>query len=215
MVCLVPYYVWIMNRLKDWLHSATNSNVFCVYTKRKLLGFLSSTMMLSFKRDSLYFPELRVAFVQIHFFSFFFFCKNAPESHLGTFTSLKERCAWRAWQCSNHSNQHYFSGQRCSDKTRVGAEPTNLDARWALWPSPGTPPTACRPTQCDGCLRVSADIVAGIIAPPRPSTREIFSRTFFSAHHLWDATEQEHSHTSKAHIPKVPPGLVANVMRHC
>lgn len=77
---------------------------FCVLkTKRKLFGFLSSTMMQFFKSHSSYFPWLRVAVVQIHFC----FCNDAPEGRLGTSASLEERRVWRAWQCSNHSNQHY------------------------------------------------------------------------------------------------------------
>lgn len=96
-----------------------------------------------------------------------------------------------------------FSGPHNTDKTHVGAEPTNLDTRWALWPSPGTPPTACKPTQHDGYLCVSAEIVAGIIAPP-VQVRGRYSWGPFLYASLRDTTEQECSSSSMDQTPKVP-----------
>lgn len=96
-----------------------------------------------------------------------------------------------------------FSGPHSTDKTHVGAEPTNLDTRWALWPSHGRPPTACKPTQHDGYLCVSADIVASIIAPP-VQVRRRYSWGPFLCASLWEMTEQEYSFSSMDQTPKVP-----------
>ena len=106
-----------------------------------------------------------------------------------------------------------FSGPHSTDKTHVAAESTNLETRWALWPSPGTTPTACKPTQHDGYLCVSAEIVAGIIAPP-VQVRGRYSWGPFLYASLRDTTEQGYSSSSVDQTPKVP-SFSRNVMRHC
>lgn len=114
------------------------------------------------------------------------------------------RLGVRLW--SNHCNQRsyfrIFSGPNSTDKTHVGAEPTNLETRWALWPSPGTTPTACIPTQHDGYLSVSAEIVAGIIVLP-VQVRGRYSWGPYLRASLPDTTEREYSSSSADQTPKV------------
>lgn len=187
-VCLVPYSTWIMNRLRDRLCKALNTKhvMFCVVTtEMELLEFLSLCISLlcyllkkklglwccSFKLNA---RQTACLIVACEIFQISVIKKKKMQLNSKTLkkifsTSLEKYYTWRvAAQQSQQSALLFQDSSRphSTDKTHVGAEPTNLDTRWALWPSPGTPPTACKPTQHDGYLCVSAEIVAGIIAPP-------------------------------------------------